>query len=688
MRFVWRCPAVSFLLGAVLTCNAPSAMAQDGNDGFGDIEIPQQRLPLCFGFSDIQSERALAICDALNLDETVKARELSEQWLREEPGNPAAQFAIAEVLFTVEGNLPRALFHLNRAEELTGYETLEEAFAAGGVQWHYLTLSQLSYVHQLMGNQLESLDYLDKVNEIYGQDTESFRGWPLIKLKQYEAARASANQVLENSTDDRARARAWNTLCAVELASLAPVESMGACERAISEDEENAGQSGSYDTVYLSNAAEVALSLLQIDRAEDYLDRATRYLNPDSVADPWVYKLYLTMNQSRFTEAMDAMDRMLVWRQQQEPVVTVMNRAEHFLVSASFLLLAGYAEDAVELTSTALNQPDRNGSYSADDAQKDAYAALLNMIANTTAYQSGLEDLATQGRLASLPERLRLQSYRLAAWQSERRAASLFAEFDVLQSRLRPYAPLDVHIPEWIEPEIIRIMGTGVMRNLLDKANGNGAFQLNEGYYFSYRAEIDALEGRHQRVLDNGERAIAALPQAESLLVGRLAARMGHAAWQLGDTETAMTWFQQAMTKDPSIIRRLGLAIPVQIITDNSPIATQTASYLRRSPRTLVHPKGFSLTIDGSGGSVCLSDRAGNTLSCYNHAQQDDQSDNQSESIGDDVAQTLARQFHAKTFGIGIEISKAKRSMLLGSSVILNGQNATSRTSRDAFLKP
>ena len=79
-----------------------------------------------------------------------------------------------------------------------------------------------------------------------------------------------------------------------------------------------------------------------------------------------------------------------------------MNRAEHFLASASFLLLAGYSEDAIKLTSTALNQPDRNGSYSADDAQKDSYAALVNMMANRTEYQIQLENSATMGRLEAI----------------------------------------------------------------------------------------------------------------------------------------------------------------------------------------------------------------------------------------------------------------------------------------------
>ena len=287
------------IIATICFLKLTSTKAQDDLAiGLDNVEIPEARLPLCFGLTSISELRALEICDALNLDLNVKARELSDQWVRSQPDSPAAQFALAEVLLIVEGNMPRALFHLNRAEQLTGYETLEQAVSSGNMPWHYLTLNQLSYVHQLMGEQIQSLMYLNKLSEIYGLDVESLRGWPLIKLKQYDAARQSANQVLQTNDNRRERARAWNTLCAAELASLQPIKSTSACDRAIDEDGKIEDQTNDFDTVYLTNASEVALSLLQIERAEDYLQRATRYLNPNSVADPWVYMLYLTMNLS------------------------------------------------------------------------------------------------------------------------------------------------------------------------------------------------------------------------------------------------------------------------------------------------------------------------------------------------------------------------------------------------------
>jgi len=628
--------------------------------------------------TDISERRALEICDALSLKQTVKARELAQQWVREKPDLAAAQFAFSEILFTIEGNMPRALYHLNKAEELTGFSSLAEALSSSDYQWHYLTLSQLSYVHQLMGDQLKSLAYLDLISDVYGQDVESFKGWPLIKLKDFDGARASANKVLESDTSDRAKARAWNTLCAADLASLAPIESMTACERAIGEDDSN----GSSDTVYLSNAAEVSLSLLRIDEAEAYLDKATRYLNPESVADPWIYKLYLTMNQGRFDEARTALDRMLVWREQQEPIVSTMNRAEHFLVSANFLLLAGYSQDAIKLTATALNQPDRNGSYSADDSQKDSYAALVNMMSNRAEYQVLLENRATLNWRESFDSLITAFSLQLAAWRAERRAAALFANLDVLQNRLRPYAPLDVHIPEWVEPEIVKLIGTGVMSNILDQALSNGAFQLNKGYYHAYRTEISSLDNNTQATLSAGQQALALLPQQEVLLRARVTARVAEAAFDASNIDEAVKMYEIAYQQDPSILRRLETSLPVKIVADESLFSDLTKSFLVKSPRFREVDSGLILEIKSTPLlSICLKSRSGNPLSCYTSTASENQDNRRN-------AQEMTRQFHTQAFGLGFDISKAQRSTLLGSSVILSSQNDSNlQRNREAVLE-
>src|SRR5690606_27658781 len=287
--------------------------------------------------------------------------------------------------------------------------------------------------------------------------------------------------------------------------------------------------------------------------------------DPQSVGDPWINLLYLYMNQGRFDEARDALDNLLIWRDAQEPIVGVMNRAEHFLVSATFLLLAGYPADAATLSQTALNQPDRTGSYSADEAQKDSIAALINYMANYSAYQMKLEEAATPGFTAALKARGDAWRLRLKAWRSARHAASLFANTETLQNRLRPYAPLDVHIPEWVEPELVTVLGEGVISSILEQTLAGGAFRLNEGYYHAYHAEIAAQKGQESRTLESARLAMQLLPSEEVLLRARLAARAADAAWRQGDSNTALDYYEQALEADPSIFRRLGLAVPVRI---------------------------------------------------------------------------------------------------------------------------
>ncbi len=687
IRPAWPCWPVRLgvlSLLAVLAAGAAPAIAQDDDDPFAGLSFSSRTL--CFGMAGITDSRALAVCDALYLRQNVRARELAQRWIAEEPDSPAAHFALAEVLSRVEGNLPRALHHLKRADELMDYSSLGRAMDSGNLEWHYLTWNQLSYVHQLIGNQREALMYLDRIREFYGQDTESFRGWPLIKLKAYDEARESAERVLATSDNSRDRSRAWNTLCAVELADLRPLESLQACENAMSEEEgvNLLEHSTAADTVHLLNASEVSLSLLRFAEAEAYLDRAVLFLNAESVGNPWVYLLYLYMNQSRFDEAREALDNMLVWRDNQSPMITVMNRAEHLMVSAMFLLLNGYPDDADRLTRSALNQPDRTGSYSADEQQKDSVAALLNMMAHRTAYQIKREEISRTGFFQSIPLRFQSVVLRFKAWRSGRHAASLFADRDTLMNRLRPYAPLDVHIPEWVEPELVALMGEGMINGLLEQTREGGAFVLNEGYYHAYRTEIAAGRNQHRQVIEHGNLARDQLPAEEVLLRARLTLRMAQASWRLRDHEAAMSYYETAMRDDPSLIRRLGTSIPASIEAGSDAFSREIADMLRKSPRLRQDERGMRIQISGGDTpGICLRTRDGDALSCTEVALEATGS-----AVGDNAAADVVAQFHHETFGLGYELSRNQRLALLGNSVIGSTRNAARQQQiQDTFLQ-
>lgn len=669
--------AILWLLCALFSLTL--SIAAKGQD-LTEIELPAPEI--CFGLRTIVEPEALAVCSALDANLRIRARELAEQWLNSAPNSAAAHYTLAEVLLTVEGNVPRALFHLNQAEtnsKIRSFDQMIEVSAEAPFDakpetplWHYLTLNQLASVHQLIGNQEDSLRYLDALAEAYGVDLESYKGWPLIKLGRFEEARQSALRVLAAEDVDRfSEAQAWNTLCAVELSEPQENLSAPACDKALELDEAAQSDRQELSTVTLTNAAEVALSRLRVDQAESLIDRATRYPNPSSVSNPWIQKLYLTLAQGRFDDAQSALEQMLIWRNRQDPLIGVSNTAEHFLVSATFLLIAGYTEDAARLAESALNQPDRNGNFSADDAQKDAIAALLTTLAFRADYERQLEHAAAQEWQLRFSSVARAQLTRLAAWRAGRRAASLFANAEIMRDRLRPYAPLDVHIPEWMEPEIAKLLGAGVFDLLIEDAEIRGSFRGALGYKHVFETEAAALQEEFDRVISEGMLALSLLPSAEVLLRARVHWHLAHAYWSKGDTLMARSLLSTSLRQDPSLARRLGGNIPVTLSHDGSEFALALASKLAASPRFDATPEGLALEIATT--SLCLRDSEGAVLSCYTPTP--DELD----------PAKIAIEFQRRLFGIGVDLSKAQLSALMGASVVLRSQSYGSENALPNF---
>ena len=669
--------AILWLLCALFSLTL--SIAAKGQD-LTEIELPAPEI--CFGLRTIVEPEALAVCSALDANLRIRARELAEQWLNSAPNSAAAHYTLAEVLLTVEGSVPRALFHLNQAEtnsKIRSFDQMIEVSAEAPFDakpetplWHYLTLNQLASVHQLIGNQEDSLRYLDALAEAYGVDLESYKGWPLIKLGRFEEARQSALRVLAAEDVDRfSEAQAWNTLCAVELSEPQENLSAPACDKALELDEAAQSDRQELSTVTLTNAAEVALSRLRVDQAESLIDRATRYPNPSSVSNPWIQKLYLTLAQGRFDDAQSALEQMLIWRNRQDPLIGVSNTAEHFLVSATFLLIAGYTEDAARLAESALNQPDRNGNFSADDAQKDAIAALLTTLAFRADYERQLEHAAAQDWQLRFSSVARAQLTRLAAWRAGRRAASLFANAKIMRDRLRPYAPLDVHIPEWMEPEIAKLLGAGVFDLLIEDAEIRGSFRGALGYKHVFETEAAALQEEFDRVISEGMLALSLLPSAEVLLRARVHWHLAHAYWSKGDTLMARSLLSTSLRQDPSLARRLGGNIPVTLSHDGSEFALALASKLAASPRFDATPEGLALEIATT--SLCLRDSEGAVLSCYTPTP--DELD----------PAKIAIEFQRRLFGIGVDLSKAQLSALMGASVVLRSQSYGSENALPNF---
>jgi hypothetical protein len=155
---------------------------------------------------------------------------------------------------------------------------------------------------------------------------------------------------------------------------------------------------------------------------------------------------------------------------------------------------------------------------------------------------------------------------------------------------------------------------------------------------------------------------------------------MASAARAQGNYEEALIYYETTLKQDPSIIRRLAEDLPVLIISDGSDFSNLLKNYISRSPRFTADENGLVLEISSTPDfSICLKSRNGNIISCYNAAAVNNQ-DSKSN------ARQLTRLFHSNTFGLGFDISKAQRSVLLGSSVILRSQtDGSMQADRNTF---
>src|SRR5690606_7577961 len=110
-----------------------------------------------------------------------------------------------------------------------------------------------------------------------------------------------------------------------------------------------------------------------------------------------------------------------------------------------------------------------------------------------------------------------------------------------------------------------------------------------------------------------------------------------------------LDYYEQALEADPSIFRRLGLAVPVRITGVEDAFVREVIDYLEASPRFRSHPQGLTLEVYPSNDlMICLRARAGHSLSCPQLGALDD-------SLELTPAQQLVQTFHSQTFGLGYD---------------------------------
>jgi len=626
-------------------------------------EVFAEESPLDAFAGDAQVVEAF---EALYSGRFIRARELTEQVLARDPDSIAGHCLLGIIHHRAEGNLPVALYHLKRSRRLLEQRYGRIPFDDGIIGWHSLAITELAAVSGSMGRHRDKVRYLMEYDALYEPGFPADRSWPLMRLRQYEAARAAAIAGLELVDQPDQIAAARTALCAIEAEQQHRLAAYEAC-RSAAEFERLEAQPG---PTPFTNAAEAALGMLRFDEAEKLILEGAEHPVSGTVSNPWLDLMLLYLGEGRISEALDAMRRMFVWRNRQPAVIDEQNRAETDLASAIFLVVAGHPVAAARITTRTLDRPDRTGYTSSESEQMEAATALVDNLAQGLAAELASEEASYAPFWDAALARLEARRRRLRAWASGRRAAALLADERTLLATLRPYLAGAVEIPEWIAPELCSILGPGVVSAALGKARARETLPAASGYFRAWETEIAWLQGRARDAVALSGQALAELPSSELLLQARVAAIGAMAALEAGAGSQAIELFDRALQLDPGVVRRLGAALPTSFEATPGPIAEAAVAALRRSPRFVRAAGGFRVRVEGmhDAGTACLLGAQGTVLACAEVIPR-------AGEATDDVARRLARELHDAAFAPRIDLTQADLRSLDGSPTAAGGRS-------------
>ena len=600
-------------------------------------------------------------------NEWITARRKAEELLAEDPESYTGHHVLGRAFWQGEGDYARAIFHLKKSLEI--YEKRFKGHPDPPWRLESEGWWSLRIITGDKGDYEGELELIEKYNQkqVYYQ-TEfgsayntliAERGWPLMKLQRYEEAKYWANKGIDSERDWQ-KSLGYNVLCATAGEEGIRVDSLLNCEAAL----DHAYESGTGITIDSSNACNAAFGVFDFETAERYAIAATK-ANDGSTISAWMNLLYMNLSRGQGDGAVSSMQGMRSALAAEDPDMRNQKRAD---VDASFsllLLVAGKAQEAFDKVDRALKYPDRRGTISTTEEQSRGSHTTLRYVARRVLAEREKERVASLG----FWERCKHWWFTLFGDPDlvidEAGIRNALSDEERLISTIRPYLDKGLTgVPTWMVGELITILGVGVVEVALEKARAIDSYPGTEGYYSSIETEIAYHRRDWEEVIRLGQQTRESLPQMEQLMRARMFALEGVAHKKEGEIDNALRSWSQAMETDPSVFRRLGIALPTQF-SIASGMAGEVVDALSRSPRFYEAGSGFVVQVED--GSTCLLGTTGEMFYCSPWPARAENEDGEKQT-DQEYLTAITEAFHEGAFGLSTGLSGADWNSLDGTT--------------------
>ncbi len=619
--------------------------------------------PLLLEGEEARAEE-LALWELVERQRYVRAREDAEKYLAEHPDSFVAHLVLGSAQHYGEANFPKALFHETRALELFEAKEGVKPTPSQPWRWHARILLALTRAHGDLEHYDEQLAFMYRYNELYTPLLKAELAWPLMKKREFEQARAAAEDGLKTG-DPYQVERAKNALCAIEFEAGDDLESYQACAEAVAFGRASFGSATAVD---LGNYAEAARSVFRFDEAERLLMEASK-TGLSWYGNPWIELADLYMRAGRFAEALSALREVPKHRAARPAHVRDSDRNEARRALASFLLLMGEPDEALRITDKASVLPDRRAHNSRDARQDRSIVALLDRQSRLMLAEMTVERAVGEPFYARWWAGVRALWLRFQAWLSARQAARFLDDETRLVGTFAIGTARSAVMPPWLLGELVDTLGPGVVRAAVDQVAREDGREGADAYYDAVLAEAALAQRDYEEATEHAARALEGLQPGDALLRERVRAVL---AKSLRDPGKTADLYEQVLGTDPGLFRRLGWSLPVEVTSSDAALDRRLAKAVMRSPRFRRASNGLRVQVDG--GQICLFGRTGASWGCSETEMVEDET-------GRSYVQRAVDSFHATVFSPRIDLSRIDINSL-------DGSNRVTRNPLDMLIGP
>ncbi|MFH1131144.1 MAG: hypothetical protein V1754_07400 [Pseudomonadota bacterium] len=599
-----------------------------------------------------------AAVKALRSQKYIGAREQAEKILAKHPNSILARFVLANSFHLEEGNLPRALHHIQTARERLVRDFGKHPTDKLAQHWHRELLLSEETILGEMDLRKQQLSILDQYDALYSPKMDQRRIWPLMKLHRFEEAIRIAKMATLSSEEDT-RISGHNGILSIEFERQRPEACFKAAMHALE-------VTGYNSCVLNANAAETAFSVFKFDQVETLSRQSLKAPIEDCPTSAHSHLANLFLLRGDFQRAISAV------KAARELGVSRRLRQQFEMGNTAWLMRLLFAlgkfEETLKLAEQAARSPDRVGMIS---FSKELLLAISTVELHA-AILARIEQLRERASARQFLERIgiwaKIQQLELVAWETKHRASHLLANENTLVGIVRPYfKPL----APWRTPALIQVVGRGILKRAVAQATAKETMKAQTASYFDGLLGEIAFQGHDFALaLKLANQSLAKLPKDETLLHNHIAAWAAYAAWKIGQWETAQNYFHQVLHSWPTALRILSIPLPVEISSSSDVLAKQIAAKLRDSPRLIEerpnHKLGFRVQVVRKDNymQTCLSGIRGHQYACTLTAL------NGSTKLSpDELTAKIIDEFCEQVFAPKIDLTQQDINSLDGSAV-------------------